>query len=717
MIGDSLVLTDTFEIPSSLLSPFEVGVTFVSEGINESTSKSPQQGTSNVGISTSQNADHCSDQTPIPSPINEHGRCHNEFCSQCSPNNDDFDTDVPTPSTASILSPFTPSTPSQRKKTFKTDKGKKRLVHRENWVVVRRKTLKNTGQRFVNKSGKVLEAKNIKDACSSKCRLKCRELISEEERRNIFEKFWALGDRSRQWDFVLKYTKKIPKRRQTTEVTKHNRQNTFVYYLPDKNKDIKKVCKTMFLNTIATSERLVTTAWKKFDGVKIEKDKRGCYEHKKNVMNDEMIRSVCDHVKCIPLVESHYCRQDSKKLYLEGIDSVSKMFGLYQDWFDGDKYTTKAQTKRQYREIVNANFNIAIYKPKKDTCDVCHAFNNKTNTTDEERKTYEEHLMNKKVARKLKKLDKEEAQKNSDVVAATFDFQKVLTTPHGEVSIFYYKRKLPTLNFTVYKLADKVGMCYMWHEGIAKRGSNEVSSCLYNFIREHASNGVKDFRFWSDNCGGQNRNRIVFAFYLVAAKHFNVNITHRFMEKGHTQNEGDSVHSTIERASQRKLIYVPEEWYCLVRWAKSEGNPYIVKEMTTDDIFDFKAVLSGKNWTKDVSNEKVRWNQVREVRVNHKQSDRIEYKYDLEEKERTIIVLRSGRRINAQRLQREFDIKKAYDGPLLIPFDKYKDLNDMCNSGIIPQKYHAFYSNLPHVQRSQANQIQVNETETQTDSE
>lgn len=182
--------------------------------------------------------------------------------------------------------------------------------------------------------------------------------------------------------------------------------------------------------------------------------------------------------------------------------------------------------------------------------------------------------------------------------------------------------------------------------------------------------------------------------------------------KGHTQNEGDSVHSTIERASQRKLIYVPEEWYCLVRWAKSEGNPYLVKEMSTDDIFNFKAVLAGKNWTKDVSNEIVRWNQVREVRVNHKQSDRIEYKYDLEEKERTIIVLRSGRR-NAQRLQREFDIKKAYDGPLLIPFDKYKDLNDMCNSGIIPQNYQAFYSNLPHIQRSQANPIQANEPDSE----
>lgn len=53
----------------------------------------------------------------------------------------------------------------------------------------------------------------------------------------------------------------------------------------------------------------------------VAEDKRGKYEHKNRVIGDDMIKSVCDHVKSFPLVESHYVRQNLKKLYLEGVKS------------------------------------------------------------------------------------------------------------------------------------------------------------------------------------------------------------------------------------------------------------------------------------------------------------------------------------------------------------------------------------------------------------
>lgn len=95
---------------------------------------------------------------------------------------------------------------------------------------------------------------------------------------------------------------------------------------------------------------------------------------------------------------------------------------------------------------MNANFNLAFHLPKKD--------------------------------RALKNADKADGSTNEKLVVATFDFQKVLQTPHGEVSTFYYKRKLNAFNFTVYDVNKKAAVCYMWHEVIAKKGANEVSSCL-----------------------------------------------------------------------------------------------------------------------------------------------------------------------------------------------------------------------------------------------
>lgn len=66
---------------------------------------------------------------------------------------------------------------------------------------------------------------------------------------------------------------------------------------------------------------------------------------------------------------------------------------------------------------------------------------------------------------------------------AVFDFEKVLHCPHGNVSIFYYKRKLSSFNFTVFDIGKRKALCYMWDKSVAKRGANEVSSCLLDFIQ------------------------------------------------------------------------------------------------------------------------------------------------------------------------------------------------------------------------------------------
>lgn len=91
---------------------------------------------------------------------------------------------------------------------------------------------------------------------------------------------------------------------------------------------------------------------------------------------------------------------------------------------------------------------------------------------------------------------------------------------------------------------------------IVIHGSNEIATCLLKFMKHKKENGVKSFCFYSDNCGGQNRNRFIFAMWEYAAFKLKIKITHTFLEKGHTQNEGDSVHACIERAQKGK-IYIP----------------------------------------------------------------------------------------------------------------------------------------------------------------
>lgn len=125
--------------------------------------------------------------------------------------------------------------------------------------------------------------------------------------------------------------------------------------------------------------------------------------------------------------------------------------------------------------------------------------------------------------------------------------------------MLYYKRKLSIYNFTVFDAGLKKGDCYMWDESKAKRGANEVASCLFSFIGNKVEAGIKDFRLCFDNCEGQNLNRIVFFMYLYVSKAFKVDVSHRFLEKGYTQNETDTGHAFIEHLAKYKLIYIPDE--------------------------------------------------------------------------------------------------------------------------------------------------------------
>ena len=74
-----------------------------------------------------------------------------------------------------------------------------------------------------------------------------------------------------------------------------------------------------------------------------------------------------------------------------------------------------------------------------------------------------------------------------------------------KVSNLYYSRKLATYNFTVYDMASKKAKCFVWHEGLAKCGSNEIASFVSRYIIDMLQL-VQEINFFSDTCGGQQRN-------------------------------------------------------------------------------------------------------------------------------------------------------------------------------------------------------------------
>lgn len=296
--------------------------------------------------------DEDNERTPIPSPAKNHWEiCKDVFCATH---------DCAGYSNCSSIN----TAPSSCQPVIRR-RDEKRLRNYHNWEEVKRKRLRNEGKVYTSKQGKIVPAKTLGKSCN--CRYKCNTKLSLEHRKDAFNKFWELGNREQQWLHIAQYTTKQNKKSGLQRDLKHNRQFTYKYFLP-KDSSRVEVCKTMFLNTYSITDRLVRTAWDKYDGSTIlQRDMRGKHKNHKKVVDDEMIMSVCAHVNSFAPVEFHYNRASSKRLYLDGSLSITRMFNLYKQWPELSNYSNTASKLRQYRDIIKTHFNLSFSKPKKDS--------------------------------------------------------------------------------------------------------------------------------------------------------------------------------------------------------------------------------------------------------------------------------------------------------------------------------------------------------------
>lgn len=134
---------------------------------------------------------------------------------------------------------------------------------------------------------------------------------------------------------------------------------------------------------------------------------------------------------------------------------------------------------------------------------------------------------------------------------------------------------------------------------ISKRGPNEIRSCLWQFILNDKPKRHPKHIIYSNDYYGQNKNRFIFALYILAAHKLNLNITHRLFETGHGQSEGFAcMHSNIERELKHKVVYIPDQIYTIIMNAKVSGEKYNVKEIMQTEFYKIKELINNKNWIK-----------------------------------------------------------------------------------------------------------------------
>ena len=123
----------------------------------------------------------------------------------------------------------------------------------------------------------------------------------------------------------------------------------------------------------------------------------------------------------------------------------------------------------------------------------------------------------------------------------------------GVASSYYYISKLAVYNLKIAELkGDKTVNCYTRDKTQGKRGVIQIGSCALKYLQHLNDKADCPINvFYSDNCCGQQKNNYMMAMYKYAVTTLkNIkSITHKFLAKGHSQNEKDSAHSIIEKKS------------------------------------------------------------------------------------------------------------------------------------------------------------------------
>lgn len=457
-----------------------------------------------------------------------------------------------------------------------------------------------------------------------KCSNKCANLISSEKRKDEFEKYVQLGSYNAQLVYIGSCVKEENKKRSYTMINvpaekKKPKQFTRTYSIKG-----VRVCRDMFLKTFQITTQKITISLKKLRSGMPIMDYRGANRGVK--ISDDDYNLIVNTLKKLPKYESHYGRdQIHGTLFLQPGMTLAKIYDLYKY-----EHTLKYGEERKcasfssLKKIFCSKFNFKCKKLKKDTCNKCDMYEIKTRnakTEEEKEKATEEHTQHLERAKNLRNqmnIDFERARNSPTVECLTFDLEKKLPLPRIPTNVAFYKRQLWFYNSGIHSASDDTGHCYVWIEGEAGRGAQEVGSCLVKYIETKLSATVENLILWSDCCGGQNRNiKIVLMLKAILNNHDTLKtISFRYLESGHTFLPNDANFSKIETAlRQCQRVYTDQEYIHIIKTCK-KNKPLKVYKMTKNDFKSTEKLERNTiNRNKFTDKSKINWLKTQEIKI------------------------------------------------------------------------------------------------------
>lgn len=531
---------------------------------------------------------------------------------------------------------------------------------------VRAHRKRQSGESYIGRDGTVKQARVMKEHCNCKCRgTKCN-LISYDERCNLFEEMWSVS-----WDskraIVKGLVDRVAKKRTFAEDS--NRKWSYNYHLKTAAGERIRVCYVLFENTLAVGEWFIRSVLEK--PLKNPNTKRPQKEPTAAV--HYLVNTFFNN---LPKMPSHYCRKSTDKTYIERrYQSLKELHTMYKQECEKEEQEIVCLTT--FKKTFHMQ-NLKLHQPKKDKCDICVSYEVGHISKDD----YDNHIDLKDRARLEKENDKLQAKEREDLTVLCMDLESVLLAPKIEASALYYKTKLIVHNFTIYNMISKDCKCYVWHEGEGGLTANEFASCVVDYITNTTTTAV--VIIYSDGCVYQNKNTVLACAIRKVCKEKNITVIHKYLVKGHTQMEVDSCHSLIERALKKVLIYVPMDYINVFRNARVNPNPFNVQYVNHTFFKDFSNVGPFTSIRPGRGKGDPTVVDIRCLKYSPDGSVQYKLNFDSEWDEIPEHRVNNGDGI----------VRQLYKNRLKIPGSKFQHLQDL--KEYILDDHHDFYDNLEH---------------------
>lgn len=291
---------------------------------------------------------------------------------------------------------------------------------------------------------------------------------------------------------------------------------------------------------------------------------------------------------------------------------------------------------------------------------------------------------------------KREARKRSrrdqHTESISMDFQKNLPCPNISTNIVYYKRQLSFFSFNIHQLSDNKAIFYVYPETHGRKGANEVTSFLNQYITTILSPEVQHLNIFCDSSGGQNKNYTLFRYlhYIVHEQKRLQSVLVTFPIRGHSYLECDKDMGLIKT---KTVTEIPQDWVGVFRSARVKPEPFTVIEVDDGMIRDWSSFLE-EFYIKKCP---ISTRPIRELKVEADHPRLVIHRelYNAAWISTVVRRKRSDRSLVPELEHNEFLYPpRVYNGLLPLSEEKFKDLQEL--KVFCSREAQTYYTNLPH---------------------